>query len=47
MFEKPNTILLFAGSVREGETEMSSVIPLEESSVVNYTGAADFYEQVS
>lgn len=35
-----------SGSVREGESEMSSVLPLEESSVVNYTGAADFYEQV-
>ena len=38
--------ILFEGSVREGESEMSSVLPLEESSVVNYTGAADFYEQV-
>ena len=30
----------------EGEAEMSSVVPLDESAVVNYTGAADFYEQV-
>lgn len=35
-----------SGAVTEGEAEMSSVVPLDESAVVNYTGAADFYEQV-
>ena len=34
------------GAVTDGEVEMSTALPLEESAVVNYTGAADFYEQV-
>lgn len=35
-----------SGAVTEGESEMAATLPLEESAVVNYTGAADFYEQV-